>query len=905
MKIMNRKIVTPVLGIGIALLSNCSYTVNQPSPIAPTGLIINEVLSSNGTGIVDEFGKRSDWIELFNNGDTPVNLGEYALSDKSGNRHKWVMGDSILNPGEYIIIQASGNDIPSPRPALTPIEFPIDGAGSWADSDLGGYSFANPWQFKEIYDPATQSVSATLFLADNGAVLDWMGETAVTLQNNLIDQMNISHCNQIELFGYIEKGKQLDIRFPQKSWQTQQKYEQYFTGVTIPVIGTGEPNGHYTAQLNGSDLDSILKLSDIGNIDFMYNQFDDSIHFTINKVLFSEVPSAMHTSFSLDDNGGSLFLTNKKGVTVDSVDIPALDPDCSWGRLAVRSDLFGFCTKPTPGSNNNPEGQLATFGSAVKSTIASGFYKQSVTVELDAENPGDTIRYTFDGSIPTEQSMLYTGPFTVNESKSIRFASFKNGVVSNKISNRTILIDTPPGIPVISIIVDSTALFDPIVGIHEKGVHSSEYEPYFGANYWDESKEIPASIEYFEGNGNRAFELTMGLSIQGNYSKMANKKGFAMVSRKKYGNDGIHYPLFPNHPNLIDFKSIIVRPEAEHQSLFLFDAYRTTLTEGMNIEYQKSRPAVVYINGEYRGLYNLQEKLNENYFETNFGIDADQISLIKEGGVIQAGSATEYIQLLEYVRNCDITTAQSYNYINNQMDILNYSDYFSTLIYLTNTDWPANNIKWWRDRSSGGRWRWALYDTDQSKQADFNMIEFIFDKSLKPGEFPNGSTFSTLFSSLLKNDQFESDFINRTACFLNMQFSPERARTVLDSMVAETESLWRRDFKRWGIPERNRTEKLDELHDFIENRPAYLRQHLIDYFDLGASVRITLGTGKGSVLVNGIATGSSINGEWFTGSPVTLSLSDSTGFVRWSDGVLTATRLVTPVSGLNLRAEFR
>ena len=81
-----------------------------PHAILSQSIVINEMMSSNRSTIYDEHGDTSDWIELYNNGATQVNLEGYYLSDDSLDIKKWQFGNIVLDPGEYLLVFASDKD---------------------------------------------------------------------------------------------------------------------------------------------------------------------------------------------------------------------------------------------------------------------------------------------------------------------------------------------------------------------------------------------------------------------------------------------------------------------------------------------------------------------------------------------------------------------------------------------------------------------------------------------------------------------------------------------------------------------------------------------------------------------------------------------------------------------------
>ena len=74
-------------------------------------LVINEVCSKNASVIEDEFGATSDWIELYNSGNTPINLDGYFLSDNEENPQKWQFPNKTITANSFLLIFASGDNL--------------------------------------------------------------------------------------------------------------------------------------------------------------------------------------------------------------------------------------------------------------------------------------------------------------------------------------------------------------------------------------------------------------------------------------------------------------------------------------------------------------------------------------------------------------------------------------------------------------------------------------------------------------------------------------------------------------------------------------------------------------------------------------------------------------------------
>ncbi len=197
------------------------------------------------------------------------------------------------------------------------------------------------------------------------------------------------------------------------------------------------------------------------------------------------------------------------------------------------------------------------------------------------------------------------------------------------------------------------------------------------------------------------------------------------------------------------------------------DALMTGLVTDLDLDLQAYRPSVVYINGEYWGIHNIREKINEHFLESNCGIDADHIDILECNASVVEGSDEHYLAMIDYIETHDMSDTGNYTYIGNTNGNPNFITYEIAEIFFNNTDWPRNNIKFWRPQTADGKWRWILYDTDFGFGYYFMEEEYYAENTLEWATDPNSteignppwSTF--LLRSLLENQSFRYDFINR------------------------------------------------------------------------------------------------------------------------------------------------
>jgi spore coat protein CotH len=251
----------------------------------------------------------------------------------------------------------------------------------------------------------------------------------------------------------------------------------------------------------------------------------------------------------------------------------------------------------------------------------------------------------------------------------------------------------------------------------------------------------------------------------------------------------------------------------------------------IDIEVMDSRPCVVYINGEYWGLYTIREKVNEDYLASHQGVDPKQVDVLVYNGTVMAGSNEAYKALVEFVATHDLRIQENYDYVASQVDIDNLIDYLVIQSYFGNTD--SGNIKFWRDQN-GGKWRWFLYDMDWAlfmSTYEWNNIAQIFN--------PDGMGFddwidTTLHVSLMENDQFREEFIQRYALYMNTYFTPERLLSLYDAMIAEIASEMPRHRARWPRPSgvAKWEDHVASTRQIIIEKPEIEKQNLKFFFGL-------------------------------------------------------------------------
>ena len=518
-----------------------------------------------------------------------------------------------------------------------------------------------------------------------------------------------------------------------------------------------------------------------------------------------------------------------------------------------------------------------------------GFYQQAVTVQLAAAG-SSAIYYTLDGSLPGQHSFLYKHPITLNKTTVIRAVAFC-GDDRGHYRGQTYFINEPPThFPVVSIAITPELLFDPRDGIFVAGLDLQDtHWKQAGANFWTK-RELSCHTDLFEADGKLVFSSMTGFRLFGGMSRLFPQKSMALVARSRYGAAHFDHPIFGvDGPDKFSF--LVIRNSGSDFGKSHFrDGLMTGLVKDWDLETQAFRPAQVYINGTYWGIYNLREKVNKHFIADHFPeLDKDSIDLLEHRWRIRAGSSSHYRQMLQFMETHSLQDSAAYGAVERMMDTDNFMQYQIAQIYFDNRD-AGGNIKYWRPRQPEGRWRWILYDTDQGfglhqRQAyQFNSLAF-HTKADGP-DWPNPPWSTFILRKLLENNRFRTNFVNRFCDALNTHFSPPQVNRQLDSLVCLYQQELPRHWARWQLDPTHWHDAITTMQLFARERPLYLRRHLQQFFQAGEQRQLRLQSSPGGRIVlndNLVIGEQAFEGEYFSSYPVHVVAQADYGyrFERW------------------------
>jgi hypothetical protein len=541
-----------------------------------------------------------------------------------------------------------------------------------------------------------------------------------------------------------------------------------------------------------------------------------------------------------------------------------------------------------------------------------GFYGDSLTIELFS--PSAKVYYTIDGKKPRpSSSMLYDGPITIRQSTIVRAIAVSEGKRSLPISH-TYFIDEPAtDFAVVSLGIPPDDLFHPLTGLFVRGENAIDtIWSLPGANFWSRS-EIDINTEIFEADGTCVFRSGTGFRLFGGMSRLFPQKSMTIVARGKYGDRKIYYPVFGKEgKKKYDFL-VFRNSGSDFGKTHFRDAFMTSLVEGMDLETQDYRPAHLYINGDYWGIYNIREKINRYFVEDHSEYDRDSIDLMEHRSNRKRGSKIHYLRMLRYLETHDMSDPAHYAYIKTQMEVENFMNYQIAQIYFDNQD-AGGNIRYWRPQTPDGRWRWILYDTDWGfglhDPMAFQNNSLAFHTEPDGPAWPNPPWSTFILRKLLENPEFEQEFITRFADYLNTNFAPKRVLERIDYFEALLRPEIQRQFDRWKLSADEWEEQLAQLRNFARQRPEFVRMHLMERFDLGRQRAFSLAvTSGGRVILNDHldVDSTGYTGQFFAKLPVRLQAIPERGyrFSHWEGLDITEGDLTLEmIRDFNLTAVF-
>ena len=610
----------------------------------------------------------------------------------------------------------------------------------------------------------------------------------------------------------------------------------------------------------------------------------------------------LHAGFKLKGSGDDLALVQNVGGTLTVIDYVRFGDQsyrASYGRATPGDGPFVPFGSATPGEDNDLN-QL--WQEPPRFSPGSGDYDEPQTISLAASD-GAEIRYTTDGSEPTSSSRRYDGPFEVRSTRGIRARAYRPGYAPSIVVTEAYLIDEERSLPAVYLATDPDNLWDDEIGIYVAGTNGRTGNCSEEPRNWNQPWERPAHVTFIELDGRVAFDTNVGISIAGGCTRRKALKSLNVAAKSRYGSTNIRYRLYPDSEQT-EFKRFKLRNSGnDWNNTFFRDGFLQNLVRGeIDLELQRHRPVVVYLNGEYWGIHNIRDVYSEHYLGYKYPtIEKDKLDILKEWRSRRTveGTRDSYNELAAFIESSDLSDDAEFAEVEAQVDLLQFINYQALEVFVGNHDWPGNNVKFWREQREGGRWRWMAFDLDngfgrgRQKDPAYNSLE----PALEPNgnEYPNPPESTLFFRKFLENDGFRAEFLQTFATHLNLVYTEERIRSISDEMAAAIEDEMPRHIDRWrdfeGISSMSSwRSRISEMQRYGAARPPHVRDHLMSELGVDGTYRLSISHAAadgGNVYLNaaGYPAPDDYSGIYFRNVPLRLRAEARPGyrFLHWEE----------------------
>jgi len=556
--------------------------------------------------------------------------------------------------------------------------------------------------------------------------------------------------------------------------------------------------------------------------------------------------TGLHANFRLNADKEEIGLFDSDGETlIDSVTFGAQTTDISYGRYPDGGDQWRFFGIPSPGQEN--EGGYLGIVADTKFSMDRGFYDSPFYVMITTQTTEATIRYTIDGSTPTESNgEVYTGPIRISTTTCLRAIAYKSGWMPTNVDTHTyIFLDNvaqqpanPPGwpgnwghehrfkvfyitgeipsdyemdprvinntlpgysirdalldIPTVSVVM---LLEDFITDNEENGIYSNAYDRW----------ERACSVEYILPDSGDGFQENCKIEVHGGasrYPQRMQKHSLRLTFTSQYGPAKLRFPLFPGS-DVEKFNQLVLRAcftdswglvswdpsrYRPNDSQYIRDVWMKESLGDMGQPSSRGMFVHLYVNGIYFGIHNLTERLAEDFFADHLGGEPEDWEINED--LSSPGSRWNAMMSI------DPSTITGYEQIQGYLDVENFADYMLLHFYADAEDWPHHNGHAAANAISGdGRYRFFVWDQ-----------EIVLDNHGRASSrIDNANGAGSVFQKMRTSEEFRLLFADRVYkhCFnngaLSVTASQDRYLTIANwidkAIVAES--------ARWGDTQMN------------------------------------------------------------------------------------------------------
>ncbi|MEM8907657.1 MAG: CotH kinase family protein [Bacteroidota bacterium] len=615
-----------------------------------------------------------------------------------------------------------------------------------------------------------------------------------------------------------------------------------------------------------------------------------------------------HTNFKLTQTKGDevLMLSTADGTLVDEIPLELTLLGHSRLRLP-NSDQWVIALNPSPGNVGNTIGTYQAYTQAPSIDLEAGFYNEPQTVSVIPNDSGQTIRYTTDGTLPNENSPIYTTPLIIEKTTVVKARTFSDlpDVLPGKIVFNTYFIDEHFSLPVYSVAADQ---------VQDLANGEGTLRPH-------------GSIEYFDVNQNRVSIAYGELNRHGQDSWVNPHRSLDWVSRDEMGYAKAVFGQLFSYSDRLEHQRLMFRASGDDNypatngvvhdgSTHVRDEYVHTLAldGGMELDVRAVERVILFLDGNYWGVYGLRERpVDHDYTKEYYDQDKFHLQYLLTWGNSWAEYGGEQAfqdwgELRDFILFNDMGDSSNYAFVESQLNLLSLIDYMLANLNSVASDWLNYNTGWWRGLYPDGghkKWGYILWDNDATfdyyinysgipnTQADAlpcdlediaEFMEVFFD-------FDDGQHEKIFLKLQQESPIFRQLYYARQSDLINTIYSCENMLSTLDRMIGKIAPEMPRQIERWGGSMEEWQQNVAQLRAFIEQRCDWLDDGMLAcYEELTEPYDLTLlvepaGIGVGEIDFNTLDIESfPWDGQYFGGMVHTIkakSFLNQYEFLHW------------------------
>jgi len=540
-----------------------------------------------------------------------------------------------------------------------------------------------------------------------------------------------------------------------------------------------------------------------------------------------------HIRATLPRSGASVQLVAADGRTImDSVSYSELSATLSLGRENSGDGSFTIFDTPTPGAANRYPGYAIARTATPTPSVQAGIRITPFELDLVGDEH-DEIRYTTDGTAPSQHSERWRSPIEVTGTKTVRAIAYRKGSLPSSEMHASYVFE-PTLHRAIHLTTEPEDLWNDRTGIYTKGAFANNTRT---GKEW----ERPVVVQFLTSEANATEHqgsISAGIRISGSGSRGMEKRSFKLFAREEYAGPGIGFPF----PDDAFYTEAILRADASPNGYLHNTIMESVVSQGkLALDVQPSTTWPLYLNNVYWGTYRWMPPKDEEWLRALSGT-ADLDVLVGPALRAICGSNTDLHHAIGLIEQ-----KAPMQEIEELIDLESLIDLACMDLYTGRADHDLN-VRCYRPHNNGepGRWRWVLYDMDLWSAPKENSVRRMCMSTELEAPY---------LSLLLAHPEIQERLLIRMVALQATILDPFNLQAIADSIYQANSAVLAEDQKRWEgqLDRPDPHQALEEVHEMIAERGPLLMQYLGEHtgHEVHTVTIIAPDPGSGHFLVNG------------------------------------------------------